>query len=127
MNLTLLGPELVLVVAGLGLLLIDLAVPAARRHLLGYAAAALVAVLFLYSAASIPAGGTAARAFGGLFVLDGLAHYFKALFLLSGVVVLLLAADFLLTVSELAFRSTTCWFSLPLPACASRRPRTISR
>lgn len=94
MNLSLLGPELVLVVAGLGLLLVDLAVPAPRRHLLGYAAAALVAVLFLYSAASIPEGGAAARAFGGMFVLDGLAHYFKALFLLSGVVVLLLAADF---------------------------------
>ncbi|MCC7263841.1 MAG: NADH-quinone oxidoreductase subunit N, partial [Candidatus Latescibacteria bacterium] len=94
MNLTLLGPELVLVVAGLGLLLIDLAVPPARRHLLGYAAAALVAVLFLFCATALSPSGPPLRAFGGMFVLDGLSAFFKALFLLAGVVVLLLAADF---------------------------------
>lgn len=93
MNLTLLGPELVLVIAGLGFLLIDLAVPPARRRLLGYAAAALVGVLFLYSASALQPLGSPVRAFGGLFVLDGLAAFFKALFLLAGLVVLLLAAE----------------------------------
>ncbi len=93
MNLTLLGPELVLVLGGLALLLVDLAVPAARRHLLGYATAGGVALLCLYFVANHGAGGAAARAFGGMFVLDGVASFFKAIFLLSGVVVLLLAAD----------------------------------
>lgn len=94
MNLTLLGPELVLVAGGLALLLVDLAMPAARRYLLGYAAAAAVAFLCLYCvAAHYPAGGGPVRAFGGMFVLDGMAVFFKALFLLAGVVVLLMAAD----------------------------------
>ncbi len=93
MNLTLLGPELVLVIAGLALLLLDLAVPPARRRFLGYGAAALVACLFAYCTwAHLPPSGSA-QAFGGMFVLDGLAVFFKSVFLLAGVVVLILAAD----------------------------------
>lgn len=93
MNLTLLGPELVLVLGGLALLLVDLAVPAARRHLLGYATAGGVALLCLYFVANHGAAGASARAFGGMFVLDGVASFFKAIFLLAGVVVLLIAAE----------------------------------
>ncbi len=93
MNVHLLGPELVLALAGLAMLLADLIVPPERRRGLGYAAAALVAVLFLYTASSRPAAGEGALAFGGMFVLDGLALYFKSLFLLAGVVVLVLAAE----------------------------------
>lgn len=93
MNVHLLGPELVLALAGLAMLLADLIVPPERRRGLGYAAAALVAVLFLYTASSKPDAGEAALAFGGMFVLDGLALYFKSLFLLAGVVVLVLAAE----------------------------------
>lgn len=91
MNLMLLGPEMVLVVTGLGLLLADLVVPAARRGLLGYAAAAVVLVLCLQAATAQPAAGAAGQAFGGMFVVDGLALYFKALFLLAGALVLVLA------------------------------------
>ena len=93
MNVHLMGPEVVLVLTGLAMLLADFVVPAERRRGLGYAAAALVAVLFLFNASSRPGTGELAQAFGGLFVLDGLAIFFKSLFLLAGVVVLVLAAE----------------------------------
>lgn len=93
MNLWLLGPEVVLVLLGLSLLMMDGVVPPARRRLLGHASAAIVAVLFLY-ALSGHAGITEPRyAFGRMFVLDGLSVFFKALFLCAGVFVLLLSAD----------------------------------
>jgi NADH-quinone oxidoreductase subunit N len=93
MNLWLLGPEVVLVLLGLSLLMMDGVVPTARRRLLGHASAAIVAVLFLYALsghAGLPEPG---YAFGRMFVLDGLSVFFKALFLCAGVFVLLLAAD----------------------------------
>lgn len=94
MNLFVLGPELVLIGLGLTLLLIDLVVPAERRRLLGGVAAGVVFALFVYFASRTGASGERTLAFGGLFVLDGLAIFTKALFLLAGAVVLLLAVDF---------------------------------
>lgn len=93
MNVFLLGPELVLVGLGLALLLIDLVVPPARRRLLGVAAAVVVLALFLYVAFGRADSEGPVHAFGGMYVLDGLASYSKALFLMAGVVVLLLAAE----------------------------------
>lgn len=93
MNLSLLGPELVLLVSGLALLLADLVVPPNRRALLGYATVALVAVLLFQVATARAPEGAARFAFGTMFVLDGLALYFKALFLLAGALVLVLAIN----------------------------------
>lgn len=114
MNVNLLGLEIVLVVAGLALLLADLVVPAGRRKGLGYAAAAIVLVLFLFTITSKPAEGAAATAFGGLVVLDGLALYFKSLFLLAGAIVLVLSAE---SIDEKAGAMTE-YFALVLFALA---------
>ncbi len=93
MNLWLLGPEVVLVVLGLALLLLDGVVPGPRRRLLGHASAGLVMVLFLFEVSGHGGLAEPGYAFGRMFVLDGLAIFFKALFLCAGVFVLLLAAD----------------------------------
>ncbi|MGE3312694.1 MAG: NADH-quinone oxidoreductase subunit N [Limisphaerales bacterium] len=93
MNLWLLGPEVVLVVLGLALLLLDGVVPGPRRRLLGHASAGLVAVLFLFEVSGHGGLSEPGYAFDRMFVLDGLAIFFKALFLGAGVFVLLLAAD----------------------------------
>ena len=93
MNFWLLGPELVLVLLGLALLLIDGVVPGPRRRLLGHVAAAVVAVLFLYAVSGQAGAQEPAHAFGGMFVLDGMAQFFKAIFLGAGVFVLILAAE----------------------------------
>lgn len=93
MNLWLLGPEVVLVVLGLALLLMDGVVPGPRRRLLGHVSAGVVAVLFLYAVSGHAGLPGADHAFGGMFVLDGLAIFFKAIFLCAGIFVLLLAAD----------------------------------
>lgn len=93
MNLSLLGPEVVLVLFGLALLLLEGVIPGPRRRLMGYASAAIVAVLFLYAASGHAGLTEPGYAFGRMFVLDGLAIFFKALFLCAGVFVLLLAAD----------------------------------
>ncbi len=93
MNLSLLGPELVVVGLGLALLLLDLIVPPERRRWLGCVAAVTVFALCLYFVAQAGRTVEPRSAFGGMFLLDGLAVYFKALFLLAGGVVLLLAVD----------------------------------
>jgi NADH-quinone oxidoreductase subunit N len=110
MNLRLLGPELVLVAMGLGLLLADAVTPPARRRLLGYAAAAAVATLFVYALSGHVRLPEPVHAFGGMFVLDGLAAFFKALFLGAGALVLLLAAE---SVEELG-DGVTEYFALTL-------------
>jgi len=92
MNLWLLGPEVVLIALGLALLLLDAVVPESRRNLLGYFSAAVVGVLCLYAVAGQANSGEVAHAFGGMFVLDRLSIFFKAVFLCSGVFVLLMAA-----------------------------------
>lgn len=92
MNLWLLGPEVVLIALGLALLLLDAVVPDSRRKLLGYFSAAVVGVLCLYAVSGQGRLQEASHAFGGMFVLDRLSIFFKALFLCSGVFVLLMAA-----------------------------------
>lgn len=91
MNVALLGPELMLVGLGLALLLLDLAMPAERRPLLGCAAAVITAGLALYMVSLQGSLTEPVHAFGGAFVLDRLSAFFKAIFLLAATVVLLLA------------------------------------
>lgn len=112
MNLDLLGPEVVLVGLALTLLLLDAVVPVERRRLLGAAASAVTFALFLYMV-SLSGGQEEPRhAFGGMFVLDGVAVFFKGLFLLAGSVVLALAVDWV----EAAVSAVTEYFVLILLA-----------
>lgn len=92
MNLLLLKHELSLLGLGLVVLLADLWVPADRRRMLGYLAAAGVGVILFCT--FLPGAEGVQHAFGGMFVQDGLAVFFKRLFLAATVVVLLLTIEF---------------------------------
>ncbi len=92
MNLMIL--ELAVIVLGLGILLGDLWTAAHQKHLLGYAAAALVGIIFLASFGIEQAGSTAIYGFNNMLVLDNLAVFFKRFFLLATVLVLLMSVEF---------------------------------
>jgi len=92
MNVSLIRLEMAVLIAGLVVLLLDLWLPAARRRCLGYGAAVALLGVLILSFTLDKAGG--AEAFGGLYVLDGLALFFKRLFLLGGAMVLVLAVEF---------------------------------
>ena len=84
--------EIVVLVLGLGLLLLDLWLPVERRRALGYAAAGVLLLLLVGSClAPVP---ETTHAFGKMYVQDALAVFFKRLFLFSGVVVLVMAVEF---------------------------------
>lgn len=91
MNLLLLKHELLLLGLGLVVLLADLWIAPERRRRLGYFAAAGVGAILLLT--FIPGADGVQYAFGGMFVQDGLAMFFKRLFLAATVVVLLLAVE----------------------------------
>jgi len=94
MNLSLMSLEISVVALGLVLLLADLWLPAERKRMLGYAAAAALAVLFFNSFTGHCSCGLSGTAFGGMFVQDALAVFFKRFFLLAAILVLLVAVEF---------------------------------
>src|SRR5512137_184781 len=103
MNLKLINLEVAVVLLGLGVLLMDLWLPAAKRRQLGYLAAIGVALILASSflwpplQLKIPAGPFLFQriefAFGGSYVMDLLAMSFKRFFLLAAVFVLLMAVE----------------------------------
>jgi NADH-quinone oxidoreductase subunit N len=93
MNVFLTIHEIAVLVLGLGVLLLDLWTPPERKRLLGYGAAAGVALILAYSFLRFDLR-VAASAFGGTYALDGLALFFKRFFLLAAVFVLWLAIEF---------------------------------
>jgi NADH-quinone oxidoreductase subunit N len=94
MNLSLMSLELAVVALGILVLLVDLWLPVERKRPLGYVAAAALALLFLNTFTSHCSCAGEGEAFGGMFVQDGLAVFFKRFFLLAGVLVLILAVEF---------------------------------
>src|SRR5208283_3335845 len=96
MNLPLLSHELLVLVLGLALLLVDLWLPLPAKRKLGYAAAIGVGLILLYSLfwVRIPAGQPVQYAFGQMYALDGLALFFKRFFLLAAFIVLLMSVEF---------------------------------
>ncbi|MBX3731308.1 MAG: NADH-quinone oxidoreductase subunit N [Verrucomicrobiae bacterium] len=92
MNSSLLAIEILVALLGLGVLLADLWVaPAARRGLAYVAATGLLLILTLHGGALAPDDHTA---FGGMFLVDALSNFFKGLFLIAAIVVLLIAAGY---------------------------------
>jgi NADH-quinone oxidoreductase subunit N len=86
------GLELAVALTGLALLLIDLWTPAERKKQLGYVAAlALGIVLALSFTMDASASQTA---FGGSFVRDSLAMFFKRFFLVTAIIVLIMSVEF---------------------------------
>ncbi|MEK7781165.1 MAG: proton-conducting transporter membrane subunit, partial [Verrucomicrobiota bacterium] len=86
--------EISVVALGILVLLADLWLPAERKRALGYAAAAALALLFLNTFTSHCSCAATGEAFGGMFIQDGLAVFFKRFFLLAAVLVLILAVEF---------------------------------
>lgn len=95
MNITLLSHEWLVLLLGIVVLLADLWVPAGSRRVLGYVSALGLGLILVYSfwGVSLPAEGVD-YAFSRMYVLDGLALFFKRLFLAAGFVVLLMAVEF---------------------------------
>ena len=94
MNLSLMSLEISVVALGLVVLLADLWLPVERKRMLGYVAATALGVLFLNSFTGSCSCASAGEAFGGMFVQDALAVFFKRFFLLAAVLVLVLAVEF---------------------------------
>ncbi|MHB9006782.1 MAG: NADH-quinone oxidoreductase subunit N [Limisphaerales bacterium] len=86
------GLELAVLVTGLAVLLLDLWARPEQRRLLGYGAVIAVGVIFLASFAVMPDGPR--QAFGGMYVLDEFALFFKRFFLLAALFVLVMAIEF---------------------------------
>jgi NADH-quinone oxidoreductase subunit N len=94
MNLSLMSLEISVVALGIVVLLADLWLPVQRKRALGYFAAAALGLLFLNSFTGNCSCASVGEAFGGMFIQDGLAVFFKRLFLLAGALVLILAVEF---------------------------------
>ncbi|MBA4146730.1 MAG: NADH-quinone oxidoreductase subunit N [Verrucomicrobia bacterium] len=101
MNFSLISLEIAVVILALGVLLGDLWTPAQHKRKLGYAAAAGLLLIFIFSIFArkelFPSGGTeilADYAFGKMFVVDGLATFFKQFFILAALFVIIMAAEF---------------------------------
>jgi NADH-quinone oxidoreductase subunit N len=96
MNLLLLSHELLVLLLGLGLLLVDLWLPLPLKRKLGYVAAAGVGLILLYSLVFVhlTPGQPGQYAFGQMYALDGLALFFKRFFLLAALIVLLMSVEF---------------------------------
>ena len=96
MNTLLLSHELLVLALGLGLLLVDLWLPLPAKRKLGYVAALGTGLILLYSlvCVRVPPEGAAGYAFSQMYVLDGLALFFKRFFLLAALLVLLLSVEF---------------------------------
>lgn len=84
--------ELAVGLLGLAVLLADLWIAPASRRILGWGAAAVLTCVLVFGLGSLaPQSG---MGFSGLYVVDPLARFFKAFFLLSGVVVLLMTVEY---------------------------------
>lgn len=95
MNLLLLSHEWLVLVLGLGLLLADLWTPAGAKRTLGYAAAAGLAIVLIFSFLSVNlADGSPRYAFENSYVLDPLAVFFKRFFIVAAILVLLMSVEF---------------------------------
>src|SRR5437016_6131876 len=94
MNYSLTTLEMAVVALGLGLLLLDLWTPLGMKRQLGYAAAAALGFVLLFSFSSFIDAGVTVTAFKGMYVQDGLALFFKRFFLVAAIIVLILSVEF---------------------------------
>ncbi len=92
MNLALVNHEWFVLVLALGLILVDLWLPASKLRHLGYVAALGLSAILIYS--FLQTAPSARFAFGNTYVLDGLALFFKRFFLLAAIIVLLMSVEF---------------------------------
>ena len=86
--------EMAVVAVGLGLLLLDLWTPLGMKRQLGYAAAAALGFVLLFSFSSFIDAGVTVTAFKGMYVQDELALFFKRFFLVAAIIVLIMSVEF---------------------------------
>jgi len=86
--------EMTVVALGLGLLMLDLWTPPGMKRQLGYAAAAALGFVLLFSFSSFIDTGVTVTAFKGMYVQDGLALFFKRFFLVATIIVLIMSVEF---------------------------------
>src|SRR5581483_2649663 len=92
MNYQLIILEIAVVVLGLGILLADLWTPLEAKRKLGYLAAIILGLILIGSFKfSTP---DPQYAFGGMYVLDDLALFFKRFFLVATIIVLVMSMEF---------------------------------
>jgi NADH-quinone oxidoreductase subunit N len=89
-----LSPEIVLTVVALGVLIADLILDETRKHLITTIAGAGLA-LSLIPLLTLAVDGADRSMFGGAYVVDNFALVMKALFLISGYIVLLMSSNYL--------------------------------
>lgn len=95
MNLSLLSHEWLVLGLGLAILLIDLWLPSPYKRRLGYVGALGILAILIFSFAAFGSGPASTQfAFGQMYVLDGLALFFKRFFLLATLIVLLMSVEF---------------------------------
>jgi NADH-quinone oxidoreductase subunit N len=94
MNLSLISLEICVMVLGLVVLLADLWLPAERKKLLGYAAAAGLVFLLVISLSGYGSCTVRDTSPDGMFVQDSLSIFFDRFFLLAAAIVLLMIAEF---------------------------------
>jgi len=114
MSISYLFLEVVVILGGIGLLLADLWTPSAHKRSLGYAAAALLGLALMFSFSKFVDTGSAAQAFGGMYVQDALSLFFKRFFLVAAILVLLMQIEF----SDRIGAGLTEYYSLTLFALA---------
>jgi len=93
MNLHLIIPEMAVVGLALAVLLLDLWMPAAFKPRLGYVAAGVLGLILVMSFAG-NIGDNPMTGFGGLFIDDGLALFFKRFFIGAAILVVLMGTEF---------------------------------
>ena len=91
MNSSLVKLEMCVIGFGLVLMLADVFVAPERRRFIGYAAIGVLGILFLTCLGN---DGLAGTAFNGAYINDGLALFFKRLFLVATILVLFIAVEF---------------------------------
>jgi NADH-quinone oxidoreductase subunit N len=94
MNLSLLSLEILVTALGLLVLLVDLWLPPERKRWLGRATIVALALLLVSTFTAHSSCAQSGEAFGGLFVQDALAVFFKRFFLLTTILVLVLAEEY---------------------------------
>ncbi|HEY1173440.1 MAG TPA: NADH-quinone oxidoreductase subunit N [Verrucomicrobiae bacterium] len=94
MNTSLITLEIAVAVIGLLILLADLWVPAASKVKLGYIAASLLFLVLFSSFTDLVEGDGVRYAFGGMYVQDQLALYFKRFFIAAAIIVLVLTVEY---------------------------------
>ena len=94
MNVSLLSHEWLVLALGLAILLADLWIPSSGKRNLGYAAALGVLLILIFSFVAFSNDTQPRFAFNQMYVLDGLALFFKRIFLLATLIVLLMSVEF---------------------------------